>query len=436
MLVDSSMTDASSSRVTARTIATKVVERVLKHSAYLSRTLDAELLRHPELAARDRALAAELSYGTIRVRAFLLERLERHAARKLPSKDQELLAELLVAAYQLLLLDRIPASAAINAAVGEVKQKRGIKVAGFANALLRNLSRAGERGDRTEAVLASLPGWLVERLRRDFGDRELLELTAANGIVPPLVARLAPGKSLPDAWRHAKPCRFAPRAFELPGALPRSQRSEPTFVVQEEGSQLVAWALGARAGETVLDACAGRGAKTSLVWEIMAATGTLWAVDAHPDKLKQLAQEFERLRLPPPTLAAVDWTLGQGEVPAVFQRALVDAPCTGSGTLRRRPEIALRLTAGDPERMSQLQEAIVRSVATRLLPGGRLVYAVCSVFQEEAEAVVARVSDILEPVAFDSPVVEAIAPGAPTSFRLLPGTHGTDGYFLASMRLR
>lgn len=430
------MAAAPGTGITARQVAAKVVTRVLKEGAYLSRALDAELLRHPGLDARDRSLATELSYGSVRTYGYLRECLERHATRKLRAKDQELMAELLVAAYQILLLDRVPASAAINAAVGEVKRKRGPQVAGFANALLRNLGRAEARADREQAVLASLPDWLVERMRRDFGERELLELVGAGGAAPPVVARLAPGKPLPPAWAAARPCRFAPRAFELPEALPKSRRSESTFVVQEEGSQLVAWALGARPGETVLDACAGRGGKTSLVWESMGQSGTLWAADAHPDKLERLTDDFGRLGLSPPTLAAVDWTVGQGLVPAIFQRALVDAPCTGSGTLRRRPEIALRLAAGDAERMSHLQRAIVRSVATRLVPGGRLVYAVCSVFQEEAEAVVASLSDILEPVPFDSPVLERAAPGMPTSFRLLPGTHGTDGYFLASLRLR
>src|SRR5690606_9696053 len=138
-----------------------VVQRVLGDRAYLSPVLDAELLRHPQLDARERALAAELSYGSVRAHRYLLRRLARHAKRKLPSSDAAVLAELLIAAYQILLLDRVPASAAVNAAVSSVKQKRGARVAGFANALLRNLSREERSQTRRGAVLESVPRFLA-----------------------------------------------------------------------------------------------------------------------------------------------------------------------------------------------------------------------------------------------------------------------------------
>jgi 16S rRNA (cytosine967-C5)-methyltransferase len=218
--------------------------------------------------------------------------------------------------------------------------------------------------------------------------------------------------------------------------LTPQERAEANWIVQEEGAQLIAWALGARPGEVVLDACAGRGAKAQLVLETMQHQGTLWAADMHPRKLEALTSEFKRFGLNQPVLAAVDWTAGQGDVPQLFQRALVDAPCTGSGTIRRRPELLLRLQPEDPARMGRLQEAIVRSVATRLLPGGRLLYAVCSVFPEECDEVVERLADILEPVAFESEVLAKLDPAAASRLRLLPGVHGTDGYFLANLRLK
>lgn len=421
---------------TARVIAAKVVERVLSDEAYLARVLDAELLRHPQLSGKDRGLAAELSYGSVRAHGYLIDVLGKHAKKKLETRDHWLMAQLLVAAYQILLLDRVPASAAVNAAVTQVKKKRGPKVAGFANALLRNLARAEATSSRVEAVLASAPGWLTQRLRSQFGAPELAALLGATDRPAPVVARLVRGQELPDGFANAFRCRYAPRAFELPRALSPDERESGTWVVQEEGAQLIAWALGARPGETVLDACAGRGGKTSLLYEAMGGLGSLWAVDVHPHKLRSLARDFERLGLAVPRTQAVDWTRGHAEIPRVFSRALIDAPCTGSGTLRRRPEILLRLEPGDAERMAALQEAIVRSVATRLLPGARVVYAVCSVFSEEAEGVVERVSDILTPVPFDAPVLEALLPAGCSVLRLLPGTHGTDGYFLASLRLK
>ncbi len=421
---------------TARSIAALVVERVLKDAAYLSRALDAELQRHPQLEARERALAAELSYGSIRCHGMLVAELSRHAKKRLPNSDPELLSWLLIAAYQVLLLDRVPESAAVNAAVSAVRRRRGTKVAGFANALLRNLCREQREVSRESAVNESVPQWLRARLARDYGEAELSTLVGALGEPAPLTARRVGSEALPTEWASLKPCRFAPRAFELPTGLPTIERGSGGWVVQEEGAQLIGWALGARPGERILDACAGRGAKTSLVWEAMQQTGVLWAADVHPHKLDTLRREFERLGLAEPRVCSVDWTLGQGEVPAGFDRVLVDAPCTGTGTLRRRPELMLRLRPEDPARMARLQEAIVRSAATRLAPGGRFVYAVCSVLREEGEAVVASVSDILEPVPFDSPVIERVQSGHPTTLRLLPWAHGTDGYFLASLRLK
>jgi len=417
----------------ARRLAALVIERVLRDSAYLSPALDAELLRHPQLEARERALTTELCYGCLRCYGFLLGALGEHTKKKLPSGDPELLSELLLGAYQILLLDRVPASAAVNAAVGAVRKKRGQRVAGFANALLRQLAKRQTRPTRAEAALESVPAWLSQRLTRDFGELECQALLGA-GPATPLVMRLVTGAGLSEAFAAAKACRHAPRAYELPRSLSPEERRAGGFVVQEEGAQLIAWALGAAPGEAVLDACAGRGAKASLIWENMQQRGRFWVADAHPSKLTTLARDFERLGLDLPSMTALDWTQGQADVPVGFQRALVDAPCTGSGTLRKRPEILLRLKPEDPARMGQLQEAIVRSVATRLAPEGRLVYAVCSVFEEECEAVLLRLGDILEPVPFDSELILRMAPAGGHALRLLPGVHGTDGYFLASLR--
>jgi 16S rRNA (cytosine967-C5)-methyltransferase len=208
--------------------------------------------------------------------------------------------------------------------------------------------------------------------------------------------------------------------------------AEGAFVIQEEGAQVVALALGAKPGERILDACAGRGQKTTLLRERVGGDAELWAVDLYPDKLAALKEEFRRLGLVPPKTAAVDWTVGHGPVPDSFDRVLVDAPCTGTGTLRRRPEIARRLTPEDPARLATLAEAILRGAATRAKPGGRVVFAVCSVLREECEDVVDRVGDVLRPAPFDAPELGQLYGADATSFRLTPGKHGTDGFFVAS----
>ena len=166
--------------------------------------------------------------------------------------------------------------------------------------------------------------------------------------------------------------------------------------------------------------------------EQVGCAGEVWATDIYPKKLEALQTELERLKLPVPQIRAIDWTVGVGDVPANFDRVLVDAPCTGTGTLRRRPEIASRLEPADPARLSALAETILRQAATRVKSSGRVVFAVCSVLEAECEALVLRVADVLAPAPFDCPELSAVLPEGATSFRIGPTRFSTDGYFAAS----
>ncbi len=418
----------------ARWIAAAVLERVERGRAFAAAALDAELGRHPQLEPRERAFATELVYGVLRTRGALIERLGRYAPRGLERLDTRTSIQLLLAAYQILLLERVPPYAAVDAAVEAVRRTRGPRLGGFANAVLRKLAASGEKLSLTAAVRESAPPWLLERFEVLAGPDETHMLLGA-GEPPPLALRLSAGAAPPPWNEAAEPGRASPLARLLRSAGdPRklAGHAEGLFVIQEEGAQVVALALGARAGERVLDACAGRGQKASLLAERIGSRGALWATDIHPAKLRMLQEDFQRLGLPTPHTTAVDWTVGPGEVPDAFDRVLVDAPCTGSGTLRRRPEIGLRLGSEDPARLGALAASILRAAAARARSGGRVVFAVCSVLTEEAEAVVDAVRAELTPAPFDAPELSGlIEPGA-TSFRLLPGQNGTDGYFVAS----
>jgi len=429
---------------TARDVAAAVLVRVTREGAYAAAALNAELARYPQLDPRERSLATELVYGPLRTQGALLERLNELASRGVAGGDALVTVHLLVAAYQVLLLDRIPAFAAVDAAVTALRAARGSRVAGFANALLRRLAQ-GPRLDLTVAVWTSAPGWLRQRLEQAVSREEAFALLGAGSGGDPdrglsggeRSVRLTRHAQVPDWLEAAPPGRVAPSARRV--SRGGDLRGRPgwqsgAFVIQEEGSQVVAHAVGARPGERILDACAGHGQKASLLAEQVGETGELWVADLHPAKLDALASEFARLGLAPPHAAALDWTAGSGSVPGGFDRVLVDAPCTGVGTLRHRPEITLRLQPEDPARLGALAVRIVRRVATRLRPGGRLVFAVCSVLPEECERVVAEVGDLLQPEPFDAPLLaEGLAAGQ-ASLRLLPLRHGTDGYFIASFR--
>ena len=401
--------------------------------AYVSAALDAELRRHPQLDERERALATELAYGTMRTEPALRKRLFVHAPRGV--SDERVLAQLLIAAYQILLLERVPAFAAVDAAVTGVKRERGPRVAGFANAVLRKLAKTGEKLTQAQALREAMPDWLWQQLERDIGTEQaqaLLTAEASTGL------RRRLGVTEPE-WLAALPAgRVSPLSRLVRGEGDPRKRpgfAEGAFTVQEEGAQAVGLALGARPGEKVLDACAGRGQKATLLGERLQG-GQLVASDLYPEKLDALADEVQRLRLPAIETRAVDWCVGQGGLPEDFDRVLVDAPCSGTGTLRRRPEILRRLKAEDPARLAALSEVILRSAASRARPGGTVLFAVCSVLRQECEDVVERVLDLLEPATFDAPELPAELVAGKSELRLLPGLHGTDGYFMACFRRR
>ncbi len=422
----------------ARAVAARAFLRVERDQAFAAAALDAELERARALPTRERALATELLYGTLRSEKVLLENIEKYAPRGVD--DPITRAHLLIAAYQILVLERIPTFAAVDSAVTEARKARGPRVAGFVNAVLRKLGASGEKLDRAQVIRDSAPPWLYQRLAGAVGEEEALALLGAEPEAPRLCLRVSRGAERPDWLSDAEPSKLAPHAVRVPAQAgdPRKQPGfeEGAYTIQEEGAQVVGLLLGARPGEKVLDTCAGRGQKTALLRELVGPEGELWATDLHPRKLEQLNAEFARLKLVPPRSAAVDFSVGPGSVPENFDRVLVDAPCTGTGTLRKRPEIARRLQPDDPGRLGELATSIVRQAATRTKPGGRLVFAVCSVLPEEGESVVERVSDLLEPVPFDAPELPELALGARTSLRLLPKRDGTDGYFVASFRRR
>jgi 16S rRNA (cytosine967-C5)-methyltransferase len=356
-----------------------------------------------------------------------------HAPRGI--SDERVLAQLLVAAYQILLLERVPAFAAVDAAVSAVKRERGPRVAGFANAVLRKLAKTGEKLTQAQALREAAPDWLWQELVRSVGADQALALLAADahtGLRPRL------GATLPD-WLEASPRgRVVSSARLVRGEGDPRRKSgyaEGAFTVQEEGAQAIGLALGVRPGERVLDACAGRGQKSTLLAERLGG-GTLVACDLYPEKLEALGAEAQRLGLPPIATRALDWSVGQGGLVGDFDRVLVDAPCSGTGTLRRRPEILRRLGPQDPARLAALAETILRSASALAKPGKTVVFAVCSVLHAECEAVVERVRDVLEPEPLTAPELPAELVAGKTSLRLLPGEHGTDGYFMASFRRR
>lgn len=416
-----------------RVIAADVVHAVLEKGAFIAAALDENLLLHPELDPRDVALATELSYGVVRSIATLREQVLAHAQKGVA--DKRVLAHLLVAAYQLLLLDRVPPFAAVDVAVRQAKRAGGAKLGGFANAVLRRVAKEPKL-DRATALTRNVPDWLLSELVAAVGEEQTAALlgVGTESLEPTTAARFRGEGPLPEWAELGLRGRWLERvrSFRRKGDVRRHPEwARGEFVVQDEGAAVCALLLGARPGEKVFDACAGRGQKASLLADRIGPTGQLWVSDKNENKLVQLVTEFERLGLPRPSVHLV----GEDDrgVPRDFDRVLVDAPCTGTGTLRHRPEIALRLTEDDPVRLAKTSRSILERAAGRLRPGGTLLFVVCSVLRRECEEVSDGVPG-LEPASFDVPeLAHLLSPGS-TRIRLLPGVHGTDGYFAACYR--
>ena len=448
--------------VTARNIAAEVVARVERDGAFAAAVLDHELKRAVQLAPRDRALATELVYGTLRLRPLLEKAIEAATPRGITALDARTRGLLLVAAYQIH-YTRIPAFAAVSEAVEAIRTVKGRVVGGFANGALRQVAVQAEKNKLPPLPAAfrdATAPWLRRALERSIGDDATESLLTAGPYPPPLNLRIRGAgddttrrrdewiaqlkAALPQASIEAG--QFAPGAIRVRGAgdphvLPGY--SDGAWTIQEEGSQLVVHLVGVHPGDRVLDACAGRGNKSTLLAEALQhdgdTRGSIDVADVRPEKLTRLGAEFTRLALSLPAhTLGVDWSTGAGEVDHdAFDRVLVDAPCSGTGTIRRRPEIQTRRQGADLPALTELQSKMLVHAADVVKPGGRLFYAVCSVLRDEAEAVVALTLDRrkdLELVPFDAPIATALFGEGATQGRILTHLHGTDSYFVASLR--
>ncbi len=380
-------------RSDARGVATITLARVFVDQAFASRALDAELAQ-AQLSERDARLATEIVYGTLRTLPELDAVLDKYLTRGRP--DPFTHTALRAATYQALFLGRVPPFAIVQETVNLVKAKRGDRLGKLVNAVLRRVVSERPDDPKPPTTLRVAP-WIERALVTGLGPERAHRTLALDERPPPLGLRVPKGIDL-ESVRAAIEAEV-PRAQVLvsdvvPNALcawgigdPRklASYSSGQFASQDEGAQLVGRLADAQPGERVLDACAGRGGKTAQLIEAVGPKGHVTAVDIHEAKLEQIAQELTRLKLPGANLTceSIDFSVGEGGLERGFDRILVDAPCTGLGTLRRRPEIALRLTDVDPARMAALQLAVLRNALLLLRRGGILVFAVCSGTREE-----------------------------------------------------
>jgi len=434
----------------ARAVAIDVLARVEATDAYLNLVLGQRLAETPLPDPRDAALVTELCYGATRRRLGLDRVIGSFSDRKLHALEDRVLAALRVGAYQIF-HSRVPRRAAVSETVEGLKQIGLSRAAGFVNAVLRKVATLESLPLPPEsevaehlAVRESHPRWLVERWLRRHGRATTEAMLVANNEPPAVTVRTNSRAGtreglaalFEEAGLAATPTARSPVGLRLssPGAVDGLVGyPEGLFQVQDEAAQLVGLYAAIPEGTRVLDACAAPGGKACH----LAESHRVLAVDLYPAKLEKIRAEARRLRLEDAIeVLAHDATEpfppSIGEVDAV----LLDAPCTGLGTLRRHPELRWRRQEEDVARLATLQRRILERCQEVAPPGGLLVYAVCSTEPEEGQDQIDLFLRSHPDFTLETPpVAERLGwPLVQGALRTLPGPDGMDGFFAARLR--
>ena len=415
---------------------------------------------------RDRALVTEITTGTLRWLGSLDRVIEQVADRPIDRLDAEVLTVLRLGAYQLLHLERVPHAAAVHESVTLVRRVGKASAAGLVNAVLRGIATTArtpplppEPGatDTRQVQLAYLsvtcshPRWLVERWLDRYGFRRTLEWVRFNNTPPALTLRANRLRITPEALARrlgehdvrTEATRFARDGLTVLAGNPLRTPlfGQGLFLVQDEASQLVAELTAVRSGERVLDACAAPGGKTTAIAAAMGQTGSLVASDLRPARLRLLRRTLDQMGATSVDVVRLD--LGRPPpFQPVFDCVLVDAPCSGLGTVRRDPEIRWRRQSVDLARFAGAQLTMLGHAARVVRPGGRLVYATCSSEPDENEHVVDaflaehRDFDPIRPDTLHSLLSQGARDTLDDQGRLLtaPDTHGLEAFFAAVLR--
>ena len=438
----------------ARRAAFDILRRVEEEGAFAAPLLASAA---DELRAEDRALCHELVLGCLRRRLWLDRLAEQLSGREAASIDPPVRRALRLGLYQLRFLSRVPQSAAVNESVNITHGAGPRGAANFVNAVLRRATREPGR-DPAEGIKAPLeriavetshPFWLIGRWAHAFGAAEAEAFARANNEPAPTAFRVnelltgagAVLTRLTEAGARLTPSRVAPGAWRFEaekggGAIKllRALADEGLIYQQDEASQLIAHVVGAEPGERVLDACAAPGGKTTHMAALAGDRAFVVAGDTYEHRLRLVREASARHGLSGVRAVVHDVARELPFAEASFDRVLVDAPCTGTGTLRHNPEIRWRITHESVAELAGLQLRILSRSARAVCPGGRLVYSTCSVEPEENEHVIAaflkRNSDFRRAALGSAGAAFATDSGAA---RTWPHRQGVDGFFVAAL---
>jgi 16S rRNA (cytosine967-C5)-methyltransferase len=436
----------------ARTAAFEILLRVQQENSYASELLHSS--QYHQLSPADHRLATELVMGVLRWRSCLDNKISPLSALPIRKLDLEVLTSLRLAAYQLLFLDRIPQSAAVNQSVELVKQAKKRSAVAFVNAVLRKFPQASAQVPLITNASASdiaaafaHPEWLVDRWIREFGLETAQQICTHDQRVPGTTIHFCDPTIEQELKENgielASSLLLASARRVVSGDITQTPAfREGRLLIQDEASQLVSLLVGK--GKHILDGCAAPGGKTRMIAE-RNPSATILAAELHPRRaqlLRRLAREKN--------IQIVAADARHLPTSMLFDRVLVDVPCSGTGTLARNPEIKWRLRPADIADLQVRQLAILQSVMQHLEPGGRLIYSTCSLEREENAEVVEKAltgdrslralncSDILKELRAEGELVWRDL-GSLTHgpyLRTIPGRHPCDGFFAGIIEKR
>ena len=436
-------------KISARECALQVLIACRKNHAWADAALQSAL-RTNELPAQDAALCSRIVYGVMQNKLLLDWYLAAYCTQKIDHLQPPLLDILHIGAYQILFLDKVPDSAAVNEAVALTKNTKRAAAAGLVNAVLRKIAQNKSNlpplpSGKVEylSVKYSHPEWLVSRLLSILGREETEKFLRLNNEPAPMTVQVNPLKTTEDklvrelenAGVKVKPHPWLAGCLELSGTGDLTTLGafyNGKFTVQDAAARLVSYAADFHRGDRVLDVCAAPGGKSFAAAFAMGGEGSILSCDLHENKLKRTREGAERLGITCIETAAADGCVLREEWCEAFDVVVCDVPCSGLGIIRKKPDVrekAAEALAGLPA----IQSAILANSARYVKPGGILVYSTCTILPEENEQVtdafLASHSDFTYET-FSVPTFDDVA----GHITLWPQKHGTDGFYICRMR--
>jgi 16S rRNA (cytosine967-C5)-methyltransferase len=442
---------------TVRHLAVDILNQVHSSQAFASPLLNDCLDANALSGTPDGRLLTHLVYGALRFRGHLDWILANFYRGDFDKMDEGIKNVLRVGLYQLKFSDRLPAFAVVDEAVKIAKLIQPEKSA-LVNAILRNYLRRGQKilfpslkQNPAEYIAAfhSHPLWLVKKWIKIFGPDDTMSLCSANNEIPPFTVRVNTLKTsrkefaqkLTDAGFTAMPTNYSPDGIILTDSVGAIQNtnffSEGFLRIQDEAAQLVSYLMNPNSTEFILDACAGSGGKATHLAAILKNKGRIVAVDRNPEKNTELKKDATRLGITIIETQQDDLFVGLPDsLKEKFDHVLVDAPCSGLGTLRRNPEIKWRTTEKDLRNFAAAQKVILQNASTAVKKGGRLIYCTCSLLPAENENIIdsfltrnTNFSLCRPPNSINEQLVDSRG-----FYHTYPHKHNMDGFFGAILK--